>query len=397
VAQGKCNASDQKAKRLSAHQVYQLTVETLQEHFDLSMDGKRYEAQDIWDVLVAAAVERMTVESATALLADAPCANTVRNALRGLLPGDEGVSTLEAQLNEILVAHLSKHLLAKPLPCAVDITEIPYHGQHDEEDEGVRRGRAKHGTTHFHCYATLYTVKNNKRYTLALTLVRRSDKVLDLLKRLLERGQALGLRLKRLYLDRGFDNNAVVAYLKQQPFPAILPLKIQGKQGGTRVLLHGRKSHFTTYTRHSQLYGTETLPVVVVCKYSGGRYRRQGLVRFAYLVIGNLSLPPHQVFEEYRHRFAVEASYRLMNQMRIRTTSTWLALRLFLVGLALLLLNLWSFIKWTTLFIPQRGPRQVLHHLLPLARWRLWLWEMIKQRLGFVMDIIVPLPSIAVY
>jgi len=39
----------------------------------------------------------------------------------------------------------------------------------------------------------------------------------------------------------------------------------------------------------------------------------------------------------------------------------------------------------------------VLHHLLPLARWRLWLWEMIKQRLGFVMDIIVPLPSIAVY
>ena len=86
-----------------------------------------------------------------------------------------------------------------------------------------------------------------------------------------------------------------------------------------------------------------------------------------------------------------------MNQMRVRTTSTWLALRLFLVGLALLLLNLWSFIKRTTLFIPQRGPRQVLHHLLPLARWRLWLWEMVKQRLGFVMDIIVPLPSIAVY
>ena len=265
MAQEKSSSFGQKAKRLSAHQVYQLTVETLQEHFNLTMDDKHYESQDIWDVMVAAAVERLTVESASTLLAEAPSANTVRNVLRGLLPGDEDVALLEAQLNAVLVAHLPKHLLAKSLPCAVDFTEIPYHGQHDENDEGIRRGRAKHGTTHFHGYATLYTVKNHKRYTLALTLVRHSDKVLDPLKRLLERGQALRLLLKRLYLDRGFDNNAVVAYLKQQPFPTILPLKIQGKQGGTRALLHGRKSHFTTYTRHSRLYGTETLPVVVVC------------------------------------------------------------------------------------------------------------------------------------
>jgi hypothetical protein len=33
----------------------------------------------------------------------------------------------------------------------------------------------------------------------------------------------------------------------------------------------------------------------------------------------------------------------------------------------------------------------VLHHLLPLARWRFWLWEMIKQRLGFSLSISVPL------
>ena len=397
MAHDKCNRFGQKAKRLSAHEVYRLTVETLQTHFPLAMDDKQYQAQDIWDVLVAAAVERLTVESASALLAEAPSANTVRNALRGLLPDNEGIATLEAQLNEGLVAHLPEKLLDKSLPCAIDFTEIPYHGQHDQDDEGVRRGRAKHGTTHFHCYATLYTVKRHKRYTLALTLVRRSDKVLDLLQRLLERGRSLGLCLRRLYLDRGFDNNAVVAYLKQQPFPSILPLTIRGKEGGTRGLLAGRKSHFTTYTRHSVLYGSETLPVVVVCKYSGGRYRRRGLYRFAYVVIGNLPLPPLQVYEEYRHRFAVEASYRLMNQVRARTTSTGVALRLFLVGLALLLLNLWSFVKWTLLFLPQPGPRQVVHHLLPLARWRLWLGEVIKQRLGLVMEIIIPLPSLAVY
>ena len=53
------------------------------------------------------------------------------------------------------------------------------------------------------------------------------------------------------------------------------------------------------------------------------------------------------MFEEYRRRFAIETSYRQMNTMRARTTSTSVALRLLLVAVAFLLLNLWSYIKWT--------------------------------------------------
>lgn len=242
-------------------------------------------------------------------------------------------------------------------------------------------------------YTTLYVVKHNKRYTLALMLVRRSDKMVDVLKRLLRRGQALGLRLKRLYLDRGFDNNGVIDYLQPQPFPTILPLVHRGPGGGSRRLLTGRTSYETTYTRSSRLYGEQTFPVFVVCKYSKVRYQRRGLVRFAYVVIGQLDLSPHHVFEEYRRRFAIETSYRLMNTVRARTTSTSAALRLLLVAVAFLLLNLWSYVKWTHLFVPKRGPRQILHHLLPLARWRLWLWEMVKQRLGFSLSITIPLPT----
>ena len=230
-------------------------------------------------------------------------------------------------------------------------------------------------------------------YTLAVTLMRRSEKALDVLKRLLEQGQALGLRLKRLYLDRGFDNNGVIAYLKEQSFPTIIPLIIRGKQGGTRALLKGRKSHQTTYTRSSTQYGEQVFMVHIVCKYSKGRYGRRGVYHFAYIVIGELKMLPYQIFEEYRHRFGIETSYRQMNTMRARTASTSVALRLFFVALAFLLLNLWCYVKWCHLFVPKRGPRQVLHHLLPLARWRLWLWEMIKQRLGFSLAIAIPLQT----
>jgi hypothetical protein len=41
--------------------------------------------------------------------------------------------------------------------------------------------------------------------------VRRADKLADVTQRLVERGQELGLKPRRLYLDRGFDNNGVVA------------------------------------------------------------------------------------------------------------------------------------------------------------------------------------------
>ena len=386
----KFSHSGAESKQLTARQVHRLCSETLQAYFNLDMSNSRYEAQHVWDVLIGAAVERMTIEMACELLEHAPSPNTVRHAVSQFVTDDEHVMDVEQAANSALTCRLPKKLFKSALAGAIDITDIPYHGQHEEDDESVRRGRAKHGTTHFHSYATLYIVKNNKRYTLAVSLMRRSDTALDVLKRLVQRGQTLGLRLKRLYLDRGFDNNAVLAYLKQQPFPTIMPLTIRGKSGGTRALLVGRKSYQTIHTRSSIQYGPHTFPVYVVCKYSKGRYRRKGVYRFAYVVIGALKMPPHQVFEDYRRRFGIETSYRLMNTMRARTTSHSVALRLFFVALALLLINLWSYAKWCHLFVSKRGPRQILHHLLPLARWRLWLWEMVKQRLGFPLSIAIP-------
>ena len=80
---------------------------------------------------------------------------------------------------------LTQEAIEQELPCATDITLIPYHGQHEEDDKHIRRGMAKGSTTHFHGYDTFFVVKNNKRYTLVLTFVYQTDKALDVLKRLL--------------------------------------------------------------------------------------------------------------------------------------------------------------------------------------------------------------------
>ena len=181
-----------KTKQITAQEVHQLTSDTLQEVFQLDMSDRQYEAQDIWDVLIAAAVERITAETACHLLDGAPSPNTVRNIVYEMLGDEKALAHLEERVNELLVARLPQKLLKRSRPSAIDVTEIPYHGQHEEDDDLVRRGRAKHGTTHFHCYGTLYLLKGNKRYTLALTLVRRSDKMVDVVKRLVERGKHFG-------------------------------------------------------------------------------------------------------------------------------------------------------------------------------------------------------------
>jgi putative transposase len=117
---------------------------------------------------------------------------------------------------------------------------------------------------------------------------------------------------------------------------------VRGKSGGVRKLFEASASGKTTYTFNSPKHGEWEVAAVVVKKYSKGRFKRKGVRWFAYAV-GRLpkSIEPHQVFEMYRQRFGIEASYRQMNQVRTRTTSRNPVLRLLLVGLAFVIFNLY--------------------------------------------------------
>mgnify|MGYP000698701324 CR=1 FL=1 len=65
---------------------------------------------------------------------------------------------------------------------------MPYYRQVTEEIEDyVIRSQAKAGTTRFFGYATLYTLKANQRYTLALRCIRNSKDLVTLIRWLLDR------------------------------------------------------------------------------------------------------------------------------------------------------------------------------------------------------------------
>jgi putative transposase len=330
---------------ITAEQVRALAVALLTEQLPLGLDGYKYTDADVHQVLVAAAAQARSVESVARQLVAAPSANRVRQVLAEHLFADLDLDALEAECNALLAARLPSGLDRHRHRLAVDLVLIPYHGAPADEPGEIRRGAAKSGTTHFHCYATAYLVRAGRRLTLALAFVRAEDALLDVLRDLLDRVAALGVRVERLLLDRGFVSVAVLAWLQDQPVVSVVALPKRGRR--LKALLIGKAGYRTTYTMRSADDGEATFPLWVAVSYAAGRRGKHGREYRPFAVLGQapctLSVP--DLADEYRSRFGIESSYRMAHQVRARTTSRDPALRLLLVTVACLLVNLWVYVK----------------------------------------------------
>jgi len=328
---------------LTDEMLLSITTSTLAEYLTLTPEDAT-QSEDALHILTYASVEQISLEEACHQLEDVPSPNTVRSQLNESVLKE--IETLEENINAAIVSQWPKRMTKKAHKVAIDLVLIPYHGLPEEEEDEIRRGKAKRGTTHFHCYAMAYVIKRNKRITLAMTYVRGNDTLVEILERLLSRLGALKIRSRSLLLDKEFYTVAVIRYLKTKVSSFIIPVVHRGRSGGSRKLLVGNKSYKTTYTMTSPTEGEETFDVWVVVKYTKGKYGRRGREYFAYAVY-QPKCELHQVYEEYRLRFGIESTYRLMNRVRARTNSRRPIYRLLLVGIAFVLQNIWVMIKWT--------------------------------------------------
>jgi len=247
-------------------------------------------------------------------------------------------------------------LRGRPQEIAVDFHDEPYYGRDDPDDgdNWVCRGEARAGTTRFYGCATAYLLLHDVRLTLAVVFVKpKMDKV-AILKRLLTGVRAAQLGIKCLHADKGFCCIPVLRYLSRRHIAAIVAMPIRGKQAGSRALCRGPKSYRTTYTLQSAEEGKLTVPVAVVRTYQRRRSGRRQLRWLLYVVLG-VGGALVRVRVRYRRRFGIETGYRLMEQVRARTTSPNPALRFMLMGVALLIVNMWIRLHWLFLRLPGRG------------------------------------------
>jgi hypothetical protein len=354
-------------RTLQSPQVLNALTAVVRPYLPLDLQNTRLTAEDLIAVLGYASGNRISIDAACHELKEAPSANRLREVLAAALP-DRAI--LQRALNRILRAQTPRFVKKgkRSYYIAIDLTLIPYHGEEYEDEKEIMRGEAKSGTTHFHGYATVSIVHDNQRYALALRFVEKGEGMEIIVAWLLKRLKSMGISIRCAYFDKGFCSVPVLKTLQRRKIRFVIPIPVRGKSGGVRTLFQSA-SRKTIYTLNSPTHGALTVDAVVVKKYSKGRYKRKGARWFAYAV-GRLStsIEAHQVFEMYRQRFGIEASYRQMNQVRARTTSRNPVLRLLLVGLAFIIFNLYIALRQRIVICLKNPAASVSNHWLTLRR-----------------------------
>src|SRR5215467_5481197 len=349
-------------------------------HFDLFASGYLCQTSDLWRILLTAAARASYIESACLDLEDAPSSNTIRGYLNSQLSSDQ-IRSLQRQCNPALASQLPYWLRLQPQQVAIDLHDEPYYGK---DGDWVCRGEARAGTTYFYRCATAYIMRKGVRMTLAVEFVHPDSSLEQILRRLLRPIKALKIRIHQLYLDKGFASIAIMSYLQETGTRAIIAVPIRGKTAGTRALCKGRASYSTRHRFRSSDQGELEVRVCVVrtiAKRRDGERKAQWLV---YALINLDEMKPQRVRKAYRRRFGIESSYRMMEQVRARTTSKNAALRFLLMGIALVIINVWIGLQWRYLRVKARGARRVASKEFRLERMRRFIIRAVEAIYGVV-------------
>jgi putative transposase len=306
------------------------------------------------------------------------------------------LSELEVRCNDALETHLPRRLRRRKQRLALDLTLVPYHGRYSLNPNEIVRGQAKSGTTHFHAYATAYLVFRGQRFTVALTAVYQGDLLKEVIRRLLRRAAAAGVRPALLLLDRGFYSVDVIRYLQAARCPFLMPLVCRGRTAGhpkgpsgSRVYQSWRRSGWDTYTLREASGRTATVSVGVHVRNRRGRRGKHGRERLVY---GYWGLKPKSVAwlsATYRQRFGIESSYRQLREAKAKTCSRSPVVRLFLVAVALVLRNVWVWLHYALLSTPRRGGRQLNEGRLRFKAMLLMLLHEAERWLGITDEVIM--------
>jgi hypothetical protein len=373
---------------LNRKQVHRSATRHLQNYVPMRDYKRKVSAQTLWAVLLVAATGITSIHACCGRLDDIASEETIRKALIASIP--EFVE-LQRQLNRALAGRLPRTLTRRSQRLAIDLTLIPYHGQHFRDENEVYRSLARQGTSHFHAYATAYVVLQGQRFTVALTAVTKGESMKEVLQRLLKQARSVGVKARLVLLDRGFYSVDVIRYLQAARQAFLMPVVIRGKKAtdptgpsGTRVFAAKKKSGWFEYTITSGTKRTARVSICVSCRNYRGQWKRQGRWALVYACWGVEGHSCEWVRETYRSRFGIESSYRQMNQARGRTTTRRPELRLLYVGLALVLRNEWVWLHFEVLSSPRRGGRSINLERLRLRAMLHWLLEVIEETYGTI-------------
>jgi len=350
---------------LNAEDVRGMMLDVMERHLSLKTEGYRSTTNATFNLLLKAVAEGSSLEAVCADSCGIVDSNTLREQVNRALE----VSALrqqEAEMNAALAAAIPAGMPRGGLEVAIDTHDEPFYGKTPELLTYTRKAQAEDGTTHFFRIASAYVIWREVRLTLALTYVLPEDDLPSVVECLLQRLGHLGLHATVLYLDKGFCSGDIIRYLQRTQQAAVLACPIRGKRGGIRALCQGRGSYMTDYTFTDR---TPARLALVDTRVRDPKTKRKQRKWLAFVLV-NLDWTPRQVYRNYRRRFGIEVSYRLLRQVKVLTNSRNPALRFFLLGLGLLMQNVWVLARWLFTRRPGKGRHKLIPDILRFGRFR---------------------------
>jgi hypothetical protein len=350
---------------LNAEAVRGMMLDVMEKHLSLKTEGYRSTTHETFNLLLKTVAEGSSLEAVCADSCGAMDSNTLREQLNAALEVCE-LRQQEVELNAALAAAIPAGMPRGGLEVALDLHDEPFYGKTPELLTYTCKTRAQAGTTHFFRIASAYVIWHEVRLTLALTYVLPEDDLPGVVERLLQRLGHLGLHATVVYLDKGFCSGTILRYLQRIQQTAVLACPIRGSTGGIRALCQGRGSYTTDYTFTD---GTCARLALVDTRVRDPKTKRKQRKWLAFVLV-NLDWTPRQVYRKYRRRFGIEASYRLLRQVKVLTNSRNPALRFFFLGLGLLMQNVWVLARWLFTRRPGKGRHKLIPSLLRFACFR---------------------------
>ena len=251
-------------------------------------------------------------------------------------------------------------LLRGSVDISIDMHDIPLYARVMKLIYAYATKR-KNGTSFVTRLITAHCVTNGHRMTLGAILVKRGDKIEDLVYTLLQMCKKNNIRINSVTMDRGFYTTRVVAMLQQNRVPFLMPaIKRKSIEEKINAFSKGCIPAVSPFTMISDDKKTSACATLVITERPEKKqnmttenqrlmdlYNKQTKEYDRYVpFITNMKFPnlvdsPEQVAEFYRRRWGIEVSYKGYEQVRPWTTSTNHSVRILLLFFPFILYNAW--------------------------------------------------------
>ncbi len=238
------------------------------------------------------------------------------------------------------VRFVLKRLNTKDVELAIDGKKDAYFGK--QGGLNSRGTKFERGTNQAWEYIVVSVVKPVKIPLMAVRYPQGAD-LTNCCVELLDYVKSLPLNVKMIYFDRGFYTSKLIDYLENRkgrsPLPYLIFVRRDQKIKKYVEQTQDFKifAHEFKYSHDKSTWKPTTK--IVVCKNAG--VNKKGV--FYHMIFAtNKKKPSRKLILEYKKRWNIETSFRIMEEAKIKTKSNNKIIRLFYFLLRCLLHTMWS-------------------------------------------------------